>query len=53
VLESGRDFLDWLKSRDIHDVNVEAAGYAHVWPFWRVALMDLVPRLFQPASSQR
>ena len=52
VLESGRDFLDWLKSRDIRYVNVETPGYAHVWPFWRVALMDLVPRLFQPASSQ-
>jgi enterochelin esterase family protein len=52
VLESGRDFLEWLKSRDIRYVNVETPGYAHVWPFWRVALMDLVPRLFQPASSQ-
>ena len=50
VLESGRDFLDWLKSRDIPYVNVETPGYAHVWPFWRVALMDLVPRLFQPAG---
>jgi enterochelin esterase-like enzyme len=52
VLESGRDFLDWLKSRDIRYVNVETPGYAHVWPFWRVALMDLAPRLFQPASKQ-
>jgi enterochelin esterase family protein len=52
VLESGRDFLDWLKSRDIRYVNVETPGYAHVWPFWRVALMDFVPRLFQPASSR-
>jgi enterochelin esterase-like enzyme len=51
VLESGHDFLDWLKSRDIRYVNVETPGYAHVWPFWRIALMDLVPRLFQPASS--
>jgi len=47
VLESGRDFLDWLKSRDIVYVNVETPGYAHVWPFWRIALIDLVPRLFQ------
>jgi enterochelin esterase-like enzyme len=53
VLESGHDFLDWLKSRDIRYVNVETPGYAHVWPFWRVALMDLVPRLFQPVSAQR
>jgi len=53
VLESGRDFLDWLKSRGIPYVNVETPGYAHVWPFWRVALMDLAPRLFQPAAGQR
>jgi enterochelin esterase-like enzyme len=52
VLESGHDFLDWLKSRDIRYVNVETPGYAHVWPFWRVALMDLVPRLFQPVSAR-
>jgi enterochelin esterase-like enzyme len=52
VLESGRDFLDWLKSRDIRYVNVETPGYAHVWPYWRIALMDLVPRLFQPASGR-
>ncbi len=53
VLESGRDFLDWLKSRNIPYVNVETPGYAHVWPFWRVALMDLAPRLFEPAAGQR
>jgi enterochelin esterase family protein len=52
VLESGRDFLDWLKSRDIRYVNVETPGYAHVWAYWRVALLDLVPRLFQPASGR-
>jgi len=47
VLESGHDFLDWLRSRDIKYVNVETPGYAHVWPFWRIALMDLAPRLFR------
>ena len=46
VLESGRDFLDWLEARDIQYVNVETPGYAHVWPFWRIALLDLAPRLF-------
>jgi len=51
VLESGRDFLGWLESRDIRYVNVETPGYAHVWPFWRLALMDLAPRLFQPVST--
>jgi enterochelin esterase-like enzyme len=51
VLESGHDFLEWLKSRNIRYVSVETPGYAHVWPFWRVALMDLAPRLFQPAAS--
>ncbi len=51
VLESGRDFLDWLESRDIPYVNVETPGYAHVWSFWRIALLDLTPRLFQPASQ--
>jgi enterochelin esterase-like enzyme len=52
VLESGRDFLDWLKSRNIAYVNVETPGYAHVWPYWRIALMDLAPRLFQAAPVQ-
>lgn len=51
VLESGHDFLDWLKGRNIPYVNVETPGYAHVWPFWRVALMDLAPRLFQSATK--
>jgi|WetSurMetagenome_2_1015567.scaffolds.fasta_scaffold121371_2 enterochelin esterase-like enzyme len=53
VLESGHDFLDWLKSRNIPFANVETPGYAHVWPFWRVALIDLAPRLFQQASAPR
>jgi enterochelin esterase-like enzyme len=50
VLESGRDFLDWLKSKGIQYINVETPGYAHVWPYWRIALIDLAPRLFQAAK---
>jgi len=51
VLESGHDFLDWLKGEGISYVNVETLGYAHVWPFWRITLTDFASRLFQPASE--
>jgi hypothetical protein len=48
ILESGRQFSGWLKSRGVPFVEVEAPGYAHVWSFWRVSLADLAQRLFQP-----
>jgi enterochelin esterase-like enzyme len=51
LIKSNREFKDWLKSHDIHFVDVETPGYAHVWSYWRVSLLDLAPRLF-PAATQ-
>jgi enterochelin esterase family protein len=48
LLESTREFGGWLKSRDIPYLNVEVPGYAHVWPIWRISLVDFAGRLFQP-----
>jgi hypothetical protein len=27
---------------------VEVPGYAHVWPLWRISLIEFAERLFQP-----
>jgi enterochelin esterase-like enzyme len=48
LVASNREFGDWLKSKGIQYVNVETPGYGHVWPFWRITLIDLASRLFQP-----
>jgi enterochelin esterase-like enzyme len=47
VVPAVRDFGTWLKSRNVPYVNVEMPGYAHVWPFWRISLIDVAQRLFQ------
>jgi enterochelin esterase family protein len=47
VVPAVRDFGTWLKSKNIPFVNVETPGYAHVWPFWRIMLIDVAQRLFQ------
>ena len=39
-----------LDAKGIHATATEAPGYIHEWAFWRVALIDLLPRLFQPAK---
>ena len=46
LIEPNRKFRDWLKSKDIHPVEVETAG-AHVWMVWRRNLAALAPLLFQ------
>jgi enterochelin esterase family protein len=38
-----------LTKRGIKAVYLETHGYGHEWPFWRVALQDFAPRLFQAA----
>ena len=40
-----------LKSKGVEAVIREVPGYGHEWAFWRVALADYLPRLFQPASK--
>lgn len=49
LLESHRQFKEWLKSKGVSLVDIETPGYAHVWSFWRLSLADLAARLFQPA----
>jgi hypothetical protein len=39
--------MEWLKSRDVSFIDVETAGYAHLWNFWRVSLVDVAQRLFK------
>jgi enterochelin esterase-like enzyme len=40
-----------LESKGVNVVWVETEGYNHEWAFWRVALLDFAPRLFQTASK--
>src|SRR6516165_3083480 len=46
LIQSNREYKEFLKSKDIHFVNVETPGYAHVWSYWRKSLVDLAPQLF-------
>jgi enterochelin esterase family protein len=41
---------DALAKKGIKSTYIEAPGYIHEWAFWRVALIDLLPRLFQPKA---
>jgi enterochelin esterase family protein len=47
LVKANRDMKEWLKSRNIKFVDVETPGYAHVWRYWRVSLIDFTPRLFR------
>ena len=47
LLKSNRDLKDWLKAKEIKFVDIETPGYAHVWKYWRVSLIDYAPRLFR------
>jgi len=51
LLQSNREFKDWLTSNSIRFVDVETPGYAHVWSYWRKSLIDLAPRLFVSAEQ--
>jgi enterochelin esterase family protein len=46
LIASNRDVKTWLKSKQIAFVDVETPGYAHVWRYWRVSLIDFAPRIF-------
>lgn len=37
-----------LEAKGIKLTATEAPGYVHEWAFWRVALIELMPQLFQP-----
>jgi enterochelin esterase family protein len=38
-----------LDAKGINATASEVPGYIHEWALWRVALIDLLPKLFQPA----
>jgi enterochelin esterase family protein len=46
LIAANRDVKNWLKSKSIGFVDVETPGYAHVWRYWRISLLDFAPRLF-------
>ena len=47
LIAVNRDVKNWLKSKQIGFVDVETPGYAHVWRYWRISLLDFAPRLFR------
>jgi enterochelin esterase-like enzyme len=53
LITSHRALHEILKSRGINAVYKEVPGYGHEWPYWRVALQDFVPRLFQTRPEPR
>jgi enterochelin esterase-like enzyme len=46
LLKSNEQFMDWLTSQGIVYQKVILPGYGHEWPFWRISLVDLTPKLF-------
>jgi enterochelin esterase family protein len=50
LMTAHTDFKKMLDDKGIHYVLMEKPMYVHEWPFWRVALSDFMPRLFQPAK---
>jgi S-formylglutathione hydrolase FrmB len=42
---------DQMKAKGINATVIETHGYGHEWPFWRAALEDYTPRLFQAAAK--
>jgi enterochelin esterase family protein len=46
LIKNNREFLAWLKSRNIEVQSVETDG-AHTWPVWRRNLIQLAPLLFR------
>lgn len=46
-ITSNRQFMEWLKSKDVHFIDVETESYAHLWNFWRISLVDVAQRLFK------
>jgi len=47
MFEANRQFKGWLKEKKIKFVDVETPGYAHVWSYWRISLVDFSSRLFK------
>ena len=47
LMSAHTDMKKLLDEKGIHYVLMEKPMYVHEWPFWRVALEDFTPRLFQ------
>ncbi len=45
-LATNQQFMDWLTTQGIEYEKMIVPGYAHEWPFWRISLADLTPKLF-------
>ena len=47
LITAHTDFKKMLDDKGIHYVLMEKPMYVHEWPFWRLAVSDFMPRLFQ------
>ena len=47
LLASNQQFMDWLTSEGVQYQKMILPGYHHEWPFWRISLADVAPKLFQ------
>jgi enterochelin esterase family protein len=47
LLVANQQFMDWLTGKGIAYKKMLLPGYAHVWPFWRISLVDYASQLFQ------
>ncbi len=47
LFEANSQFKSWLDTKAIKYVNVETPGYAHVWSYWRISLVDFAGRIFK------
>lgn len=47
LFQTNQQFKGWLKGKGIKFVDVETPGYAHVWSYWRISLIDFTSRLFK------
>ena len=43
-------FKELLREKGVNATAAETHGYGHEWPFWRIALHDFAPKLFQPPA---
>ena len=47
LLESQLKIRNWLKEKDIHFEDILTKGYAHVWGYWRMNLVDFTSKVFK------
>lgn len=47
LIAVNRDMKTWLTSQQIAFTDVETPGYAHVWSYWRISLIQFAPQLFK------